>query len=176
MIGKLTQRLIERFKQAAPESQHQSLELPKLPCSRWILLRGPAIRSLHHRGTLLVEATSILDWAKAHAQRVWSSDSGIQSTRHSLPFWIEGAVKEDETVTIPSEEILDVLQPYDEDFIENAVVRLWCPDCKRLHFRVISSTRDDQRIGKRSLWVAEWRCPDGHLVHSEPHEIRWIIR
>jgi len=175
-INNLKTRLFAAFKRPVSVSLQRPSEILEPPCTRWILLRGPAIGSPSHRGTLIVEAKSILSWAQAHAKGVWSSDADRQSARERLPHWIEEAIEEDESVTIPSAELLDVLQPYDEDFIEKATVRLWCPDCRLAHSRVTRGTRDDQLIGKSSLWVSEWRCPEGHLVHSESNEIRWIIR
>ena len=151
-------------------------EPPKLRCSRWILVRGPALGSRHHRGTLLVEAKSIEDWAVGHAKGVWSTVQAEQSAREFLPAWIQGSDPNDESVSIPDHDMLEVLQPYDQDFIVKGRIRLWCPDCACLHESVNCDTHDNERKGKTSTWVSEWRCPEGHVVHLEDNEIRWIVR
>lgn len=108
-------------------------------CSRWILVRRPAIGSMgrrcddgfgggvvgeafgdrQHRGTVIVAVSSLLAWAEHHATAVWSNNQAEQAAREYLPTWLLEANNSDETVTIPDVPMHGVLEPYTEDFIRN---------------------------------------------------------
>jgi len=147
---------------------------PQHRCSKWIALRGPCVGSENHWGTLIVDAKRISGWAHGHANRTWTSCEADQAAKQFLPEWLENADESDETVTIPDENMLSVLQPYDQDFIYMLAIRHWCPKCSELHDNVIIGDRDRELRGKTSRWTSEWYCLKGHLVHAENNQIRFF--
>ena len=176
-VGVSIAEAIDLFETKFPGAIRRGVyESPKVRCSKWLVVRGPVVGSKHHRGTLLVEAKSIEAWAKHHAGAVWSTVESEQGAREYLPTWLEQSDPADDSVSIPDKDMLSVLQGYDEKFINDCSVRLWCPDCRKLHDSVDCGAYDNKRVGKISTWVSEWRCPEGHVVHNEDQEIRWIIR
>jgi hypothetical protein len=147
---------------------------PTHRCSRWIVIRGPIVGSPTHWGTLIVEAKKIVDWASHHASATWTSSMPEQSAKQFLPRWLGDADESDESITIPDEQMLAVLQPYDQDFIYKLAIRHWCPECKELQSNVICGDKDRELAGKRSKWTSEWYCMHGHLVHAEQNEIKFF--
>lgn len=147
---------------------------PQHRCSRWIAIRGPCVGSINHWGTLIVDAKKISSWAREHANRTWTSCEADQAAKQFLPEWLENADELDETVTIPDQNMLSVLQPYDQDFIYKLSIRHWCPKCPELHDNVIIGDRDRELRVKTSRWTSEWYCLKGHLVHAEDNQIRFF--
>lgn len=111
----------------------------------------------------MVESASILDWAKGHAKGVYSSDNTVQGAREHLPSWLEAADQTNETSLLPDPWMLSVLQPYDEDFIENATIRMHCVQCGKDHSTVVRSFNHVFVNGSEKAETV-WRCPEGHKV------------
>jgi hypothetical protein len=106
--------------------------------------------------------------------RLCKPDHPPESAKQFLPKWLGDADESDESITIPDEQMLAVLQPYDQDFIYKLAIRHWCPECKELQSNVICGDKDRELAGKRSKWTSEWYCMHGHLVHAEQNEIKFF--
>lgn len=165
-------------------------------CSRWILLRGPAIglrgfletasagnsdttgseNNVNNvdpvcRATVTVKARSILAWAEHHANAVWSNQQAEQAARAYLPTWLLEADDQDETVTIPDAAMGAVLEPYTEDFIQKGWARCWCPDCQVWFQSLVNEVETNIDAEKGfSRTTHKIRCPVGHLLQETHRE------
>ena len=150
-------------------------------CTRWILVRGPATGlaggqadggsfndgSRRNRGTVIVQAHSMLAWAEHHATAVWSSDQVEQAAREHLPTWLLEADNSDETVTIPDSAMLAVLGPYAENFLQNRWARCWCQECQIWYQSTVNDVdRGTDHESGLNQTVYRIRCPVGHLLEE----------
>lgn len=149
---------------------------PTQRCNRWILLCGPVYKDKGFRSTLFADVTKMYDWANDHAKRTWSSRSAQQEAKEYFPEWIVDVDPNNDDITLLDENQRGFLQDYKLDFVCKGWVRIWCHDCQKFHSEITKNDHDHEKIGKTSRWVEEWHCPEGHLLYSEPQEIRWIIR
>ncbi len=143
-------------------------------CSRWILIHGPAVASQHSKGTLLVDAKSILPWAIQNAQCRSSLNPRVNQAIKALPQWIGGCDPDDESVTIPDPVILEVLQSYTETLVKQGSIKVWCPDCRLAYTSVKQTGRSKRQWPGGSTWIAEWQCASEHVLYSEEKCVRWV--
>jgi hypothetical protein len=138
-------------------------------CTGWLLVQGPSLGTARHRATLLVQSISIRDWASRHALSVWSSSEIEQAARHYLPKWLETSDPTDDSVTVPDPAMLAVLQPYADDFMTEACIRYWCPDCRVLYQNVYPELPVSDWLTRKTSWGTRWRCPLGHVGCDPAH-------
>lgn len=135
---------------------------PSTRCPRWLILRWPD-EATGYACTLMVESSSIVEWAKGHAKGVYSSNNTEQGAREYLPQWLEQADTTDEVPAVPDRWMLKVLQAYEENFISRNSVRLHCVQCCSEH-NSVNSSYDSTIVNGEKMWESVWRCPAGHQV------------
>lgn len=114
-------------------------------------------------------------WTKDHATKIWSSQSAQRQAKEYFPKWISDVDPNNENVTLLDEHQRGFLKDYKLDFVLRGWSRIWCHDWKEFHREIIENDHEHERINKISKWVSEWLYPEGHILYSEPHEIRWIV-
>jgi len=157
--------------------QKEPYETPKYRCSRWILVNGPVYADERFFGTVIVEASKMVDWMTQHAKGVFSSNTAEQKAREYLPRWLEGADTADETITLLDKHQREVLQGDCLRFLWSDWARVWCPTCKAWHPRIQEHDFGWVQTGRITLKFDDWHCFEGHLIHKEKQErIRLIVR
>lgn len=138
---------------------------PSFRCPRWLIIRSPKMDPSHYFGELQVESSSILEWATGHVH-VYSSNRTEQGARQHLPTWLKQADQTVEIPLVPDEWMLKVLQPYDENFIQSASVRIHCGECGEVKMGV--TTRSDYIwVQNARKWESKWECSSGHVLKYE---------
>ena len=161
------------FKREMPEwSKLDVFTPPTYRCTRHILLRGPAYGEKTLRGSLMVEASQILNWAEHHAKNCWSTDEAEQAARQFLPEWLREADAVDDTITLLSAPLRNVVASYDEKFFGFTGTCLYCPDCTAIYGKVVVKISDERVEDSYEKWTREWLCPAGHIVRREDDAFR----
>lgn len=162
-------RLQGLFRMLAWQSRKPIGDAYQLParCTRWIVVSGPSIASPGHRATVLIEASSILDWARHHANAIWCNNRLRQAAREYLPDWLAQADTRDESVTLPDCHMSEVLLEYASDLTQVGRARCWCPDCGDFYpyFTQEMVRFNDPESPFASAF--QWRCLIGHLVYEK---------
>ena len=74
------------FESVAGQSQ-KGYESPDIQCSDWVLLLSPAYGDKGMRGSLIVSADAIHDWASNHVNRSWNSVLAQQQALEHMVAW-----------------------------------------------------------------------------------------
>ena len=150
---------------------------PILRCSSNIVICGPVYGDKKYSGTFIIATDKLITWAFEHSKDVWSSNKGEQKAREFLPIWLSIENRErDLYFSLLDSSMRHVLMPYLYDFFLKGWVTVYCYQCHQNHNMFIENNFDHQIHGQTSKWVEEWLCPNGHILHHEHSELRWITR
>jgi ssDNA-binding Zn-finger/Zn-ribbon topoisomerase 1 len=149
------------------------LTLP--PCTAKVVIVSPKYGDKHYRCELIVDTDGLVPWAEHHAQSVWSSNKEEQAARKALPIWLRSANLNDPAPTYVSPHFVEVLQPYALDFINEGIVDVICPDCRRVVGDIVMKKLNERREDTWLWWTDEWYCPNDHLLYREDHELHFHL-
>ena len=137
---------------------------PDIQCSDWVLLQSPAYGDKGMRGSLIVSAAAIHEWASNHVNRSWNSVLAQQQALEHTVAWTTPENIVSGYVTMLDEAQRGVLQEYAGDLIKNQPHRAWCPECKHLYEQFIDATEYLGKVGNESRSTEIWKCPSGHIL------------
>jgi len=149
-----------------------SFKPPTTRCSAWIVVRKPSADNRFYEATVKAPSQVVASWAAHHAKNSWSSNRAHQAALEFTVDWLTQADLEDNVPTIPSRDILGVLEPYVETFMQKGLCRIWCPKCAKDYLQdeierntlpVLSPTSPP---AKRE----QWQCGRGHLIYDRQSE------
>lgn len=150
---------------------------PSHQCGAAVLICGPTYGDKKYFGSFTVDAKKLASWAFEHSKAVRSSNKDEQNARELLPLWLSiGNLDRESYVSLLDLPMRHVLVPYLYDFYLHGWVTTYCHQCHADHRELVENNHDHQKRGNTSKWVVEWRCPNGHIVHQEQSELRWITR
>ena len=137
-------------------------------CSAWIVVHKPSADNRFYEATVKAPAPVVASWAAHHVKNSWSSNRAHQAALEFMVDWLTQADLEDNMPTIPNRDILAVLEPYVETFMQKGLCRIWCPKCAKDYLQeeierntlpVLSPTSPP---AKREQWL----CGRGHLIYD----------
>jgi len=149
-----------------------SFKPPTTRCSAWIVVRKPSADNRFYEATVKAPTPVVVTWATHHAKNSWSSNRAHQAALEFMVDWLTQADLEDDVSTIPNRDILAVLEPYVETFMQKGLCRIWCPKCAKDYLQdeierktlpVLNSTSPP---AKRE----QWQCGRGHLIYDRQLE------
>jgi hypothetical protein len=141
---------------------------PTKRCTEWVVVRKPPADRRFFEATITAQAHGVAAWAANHAKNSWSSSRAHQEALAFMVEWLAQADLGDGSVTIPNRDMLSVLEPYAETFIQKGLCRLWCPKCANY------ITQDEIKRSTRPVVIEcsppanreQWVCGSGHLIYD----------
>jgi len=162
---------------AREKTENLSFKYPSHQCGSSILLCGPTYGDIKYYGSFLVDARKLSSWTFEHSKAVWSSNKDEQKARELLPLWLSIGNNEREShVSLLDLPMRHVLVPYLYDFYLKGWVTIYCHECHLHYNELIDNKYDHEQRGDTNKWVEEWLCPNGHVIHHEHAELRWITK
>lgn len=151
--------------------------LSKQPrCSKEIIIVSPIYAAEnHYTCEIVVEAKDLLPWAKNHAKGVSSSDQKEQAAREALPLWLGTADSSEARASYAPHFMYKVLRPYVSDFVEDGIAKIYCSECQSLVTDLQMDRKDERSSGRWSYWTDVWKCPHGHQLYYEEHELHFYM-
>jgi len=150
------------------------LNLPR--CSKDVVIISPKYGETHYTCEIIVEAIDLLPWAEHHAEATWSSNQEEQAAKKALPLWLRGADSNNNTTSYVPHFMYEVLRPYVLNFVNDGATRIYCLECDSFVADVNMEKLDEKRTGGWSWWTDVWKCPQGHQLYYEEHELHLNIR
>ena len=148
---------------------------PALECSSLILLCGPSYGDQHYKGSFLLDAVALKEWAIAVGRGVTSAQSLHYAAGAFIPQWLEKtSYQQDSYVTLLDKYTRGVLMSYVLDFYQKGLIRVYCHECHEHHDSIVINVNEEEHHGPLTEWTDEWLCCNGHVLHKEDQEIRWI--
>jgi len=143
------------------------LTLPR--CSQNIILASPDYGEAHYTYTcvIVVDAQSLLPWAQHDSETTMSFHKESQVARVSLPIWLRD---HDETDTSYSELpyfMYEQLRPYIAKFVNEKMAKVYCPGCNSF----VSDIEMEKKGTPPRVWTDIWKCPEGHQLYYEEHDV-----
>ncbi|MHB1400508.1 MAG: hypothetical protein ACYDAI_17060 [Trichloromonadaceae bacterium] len=145
------------------------LRLPR--CSKYVAVVSPKYGESYYTCEIIVAAEDLAHWAENHAQAVWSLNQEEQAARKTLPIWLRGADVDSKTTSYVPHFMYEVLRPYVLDFVENGTTNIYCFECQSFVENVQMNELNRQKMGDWSFWTEIWKCPNGHMLYQEAHEL-----
>jgi len=150
------------------------LNLPR--CHKNIVIVSPEYDKTHHTCEIIMSAETLLPWAEQHADAVWSTDQEVQAARNALPIWLRGFDTSTNTTSYVPHFIYKVLEPYILKFVNDGTAKIFCLECQSYITDVHMDKLDEKNIGGYSQWKDVWKCPQGHMLYQEEHEMHISTR
>jgi len=147
------------------------LELSR--CNKDVMIVSPEYGEIHFTCEIVVAAKDLLPWAEHHADAVWCSNQENQAARKALPLWLRGAESSNNDASHVPHFMYDVLRPYVLNFVEEGITRIFCLECQSFVSDVQMETLNESRLGDWVSWTDVWKCPQGHQLYYEEHELHF---
>lgn len=167
------------FKRKVPEIDIEKavgeylLGLPR--CNRNVVIVSPKYGETHYTCEIVVAADDLVPWAEHHADTVRSSNQE-QAARKALPIWLRGAKSEDNSASYVPHFMYKVLRPYVLNLVNKKITHIYCLECQSLVSDVQMEKLNEKRDGSWAWWTDVWRCPKGHQLYYEEHELHMLLR
>lgn len=145
------------------------------PASDFLLVASPRY-SGNYRCEVVVRSRHALLQAEKLRDSTFGGAPEEEIMRHALPIWLERAqndAKAPSTLPLP---FFNLLDPWVGNFIERGEASVFCLDCKQTVSVVHMGMRNERSVGNRGEWTSSWRCPSGHNLYSQDHDVRLILR
>jgi len=141
---------------------------PTTRCAVWVVVRKPPADRRFFEATIKAQAHGVAAWAANHAKNSWSSSRAHQEALEFMVEWLAEANLNDGSTTIPNRDMLAVLEPYAETFIQRGLCRFWCPKCASdfTQDEIKRSTRLALIEGSPPANREQWLCGRGHLIYD----------
>jgi hypothetical protein len=141
---------------------------PTTRCAVWVVVRKPPADRRFFEATIKAQAHGVAAWAANHAKNSWSSSRAHQEALEFMVEWLAQADLNDGSTTIPNRDMLAVLEPYAETFIQRGLCRFWCPKCASdfTQDEIKRSTRPALIEGSPPANREQWLCGRGHLIYD----------
>lgn len=150
------------------------LKLPR--CGKDVVIISPKYGEIHYTCEIMVKAIDLLPWAEDHAEATWSSNQEEQAAKKALPLWLRGADSNSNATSYVPHFMYKVLRPYVLNFVNDGATKIYCLKCGSFVADVNMEQVDKRRSGGYSLWTDVWKCPEGHQLYYEEHELHISIR
>ncbi len=145
------------------------------PASDFVLVASPK-----YSGKYRCEVVVRSRYALAQAQELRASTFGGEAEemlmRHALPMWLERARPDVQSPSAMPRAFQALLDPWVGDFIERGEASVFCLACKKTIDSVQEGMRNERSAGNRGEWTSSWRCPTGHDLYAEDHDVRLFRR
>jgi len=141
---------------------------PAKRCTAWLVVRKPPADRRFFETTITAQANGVAAWAANHAVNSWSSNRAHQAALEFMVEWLSQADLNDGSTTDPNRDMLAVLEPYAETFMQKGLCRIWCPKCDQefLQDEIKRSTRPAVIEGGLTANREQWLCGGGHLIYD----------
>ncbi|MBT8573490.1 hypothetical protein ICN46_06550 [Polynucleobacter sp. Latsch14-2] len=136
------------------------------------LLAGPYYGDEDYYGSLLIDLSKMEEWATHHAKATWTSVTAEQEAKEYFPRWVSVFNQYVDAITFLDKSQRGFLKPYALDFVNKGWFQIYCPNCKEFFHEIKNNDHGKDRLGSTIKWIAEWQCPNGHVLHYKKHEIR----
>ena len=137
-------------------------------CTAWVGVRKPSADHRFYEATVKAPALVVAKWAAHHVKNSWSNNRAHQAALEFMIDWLAQADLEDNVPTIPNRDILAVLEPYVETFMQEGLCRVWCPKCAKdyLQDEIERNTLPVSSPTSPPAKREQWQCGRGHLIYD----------
>jgi len=148
------------------------LTLPR--CTKNIVVVSPEYGDAHYACEVTVEVKDLLPWAEHHAEKSWFLDDEMQAALKALPLWLRGAESSSNSASYIPQFMHKVIEPYVPKFAEEGKTKIFCYECQASVADVQMEKFDQKDLGDWYWWTSVWKCPQGHQLYYEEHEMHVI--
>lgn len=145
------------------------------PASDFVLVASPRY-SGKYRCEVVVRSRNALAQAEKSRDSTFGGDPAQVLMRHALPIWLERTKQEEKSPSIMPLPFQALLDPWIGNFIERGEASVFCLDCNQTVNSIRTGMRNEHSAGNRGEWTSSWRCPSGHNLYAEDHEVRLLLR
>ena len=142
------------------------------PCSQNVVVASPRY-SGNYRCEVSVPAHRLTVFVRRLGESTFGGSQESQVVRAAMPLWLERASLDGKTSYMP-QDFFENINAYVLNFIKDGNAVIYCNDCGTVIRDLKEQTRNESRSGPQSEWTSSWRCPSGHLLYTEDHEVRFI--
>ena len=142
------------------------------PCSQSVVVASPRY-SGNYRCEVSVPALRLTVFVRRLGESTFGGSQESQVVRAAMPLWLERASLDGKTSYMP-QDFFENINAYVLNFIKDGNAEIYCNDCGTVIRDLKEQTRNESRSGPQSEWTSSWRCPSGHLLYTEDHEVRFI--
>ena len=142
------------------------------PCSQNVVVASPRY-SGNYRCEVSVPANRLTVFVRRLSESTFGGSQESQVVRAAMPLWLERASLDGKTSYMP-QDFFENINAYVLNFIKDGNAEIYCNDCGTVIRDLKEQTRNESRSGPQSEWTSSWRCPSGHLLYTEDHEVRFI--
>lgn len=142
------------------------------PCTQHVVVASHRY-SGNYRCEVTVPAEYLADFARRHAERTIGGSRESEVARVAMPIWLTRASRDDKSSYMPQPFVKNV-DAYVLNFIKDGSASVHCNDCGAVVREFQEQTRNESRAGPWSEWTSSWRCPHGHLLYTEDHEVHFV--
>jgi len=162
---------------AAPSVEQEVLAtlaaLP--PCGGRVVIASPRY-SGNYRCEVTMPALKLAEFVEHLNSSTFGGNFQQRVARSALPKWLRCAEAVDRTTSYLPALFFDVVSSYVGNFVADGSASVYCPDCKKVIAGVVNQARNRQQSGPWSEWTVGWKCPAGHLLYTEDHEMHVLRR
>lgn len=145
------------------------------PCAASVVIASPKY-SGNYRAEVTVAAHSLADFVE-HLNKATSGGTRASEVgRTAFLHWLRKAPATGTTTSYISNPFFEVIGSYVLNFVSNGTATVYCPQCRSAVGNVNRKTRNAEHTGPWSEWTESWRCPNGHLLYTEDHEVHILRR
>jgi hypothetical protein len=157
-----------------PENEAAKLLAILPPCSQNVVVASDRY-SGKYRCEVSVPASHLMPFVEKLVSSTIGGSQESRVARIALPRWLRSASTDDGKSSYLPPQFVDILDVYVLNFIMNGVADIYCKDCGKKIDYINQNDRNQQGGGPWSEWTSSWRCPEGHLLYTEDHELH-ILR
>lgn len=157
------------------EAQATQLLAALPPCTEYVVVASDRY-SGKYRCEVTVRAKDIAPFVKRLAESTIGGSRDSQVARVAMPRWLKDASPNDGKTSYPSAAFAEITDVYVLNFIKDGIADVFCKECDRSIAEIEPATRNHKVTGPWSEWTDSWRCPAGHLLYTEDHEIHILRR
>ena len=140
------------------------------PCAPRVVIASPKY-SGNYRAEVIVDSKHLAEFVEHLNSATSGGNIESQVNRTAFPIWLKKANASGTNTSYIPLKFVAVIRDYVLNFVSEGTASVFCPDCQTVVERIDRKTRNDERTGPWSEWTEGWRCPSGHLLYTEDHEI-----
>lgn len=144
------------------------------PCSQYVVVASSRYSS-NYRCEVIASVAALRPLVEQLVARSSGGPRPSQVARRAMPQWLRAADTADGKTSYMPPPFVGVVDVYVLDFVMNGTAIVRCNECERVVDHIDRQERNANTTGPWSEWTASWKCPQGHLLYTEDHELH-IVR
>ena len=145
------------------------------PCAPSVVIASPKY-SGNYRAEVIVDSKHLADFIEHLNSATSGGNIESQVNRAAFPIWLRKANNSGKNNSYIPLKFVKIIHDHVLNFVTDGTASVFCPDCQTVVKKIVRENRNDKRTSPWSEWTEGWRCPSGHVLYTEDHEIHILRR